>query len=197
MTAGQTDPVHNGHNFRHRIAVICLKLGIHGQEVPMRSGTTIARLFPHELQDEEAYILAPIRKGERIEQYETVRQRKDGRRVPCFNAAALSTGQKSPPRGRASPQGKGRTLQVHHKHLSFVKTQEKRQPWRSVWRLLGTRQLLTGIERGTNVASPCPNNEMEAWTQICRPASVRSPAINCSSEVPEASSVPSTGALSA
>jgi PAS domain S-box-containing protein len=44
-------------------------------------GQPITRLFPPELQDEEAGILARIRKGERVEHYETVRRRKDGRRV--------------------------------------------------------------------------------------------------------------------
>jgi PAS domain S-box-containing protein len=44
-------------------------------------GQPITILFPPELQDEEACILARIRRGERIEHYETVRRRKDGRRI--------------------------------------------------------------------------------------------------------------------
>ncbi len=41
-------------------------------------GKPITILMPLERQDEELGILAKIRKGERIEHYETVRQRKDG-----------------------------------------------------------------------------------------------------------------------
>src|SRR5262245_15757480 len=44
-------------------------------------GQPITILFPPELKDEEACILARIRRGERIEHYETVRQRKDGERL--------------------------------------------------------------------------------------------------------------------
>jgi len=44
-------------------------------------GQPITILFPPELRDEEACILARIRRGERIEHYETVRQRKDGKRI--------------------------------------------------------------------------------------------------------------------
>ena len=41
-------------------------------------GQPILRLIPSELQAEEAEILMRLRAGERIEHYETVRQRKDG-----------------------------------------------------------------------------------------------------------------------
>jgi PAS domain S-box-containing protein len=41
-------------------------------------GQSILRIIPPELQHEEAEILAKLRKGERIERYETVRCRKDG-----------------------------------------------------------------------------------------------------------------------
>ena len=44
-------------------------------------GRPISFLFPPELQDEEACILARIKRGEWIEHYETVRQRKDGKRI--------------------------------------------------------------------------------------------------------------------
>lgn len=44
-------------------------------------GQPITILFPSELKDEEAQILARIKRGERIEHYETVRQRKDGGRI--------------------------------------------------------------------------------------------------------------------
>jgi two-component system sensor kinase FixL len=44
-------------------------------------GQPILRLFPAEMAEEEAVILAQIRKGERIEPYETVRLHKDGRRL--------------------------------------------------------------------------------------------------------------------
>src|SRR6185312_17179005 len=41
-------------------------------------GKPIAILIPEDRQDEEPQILRRIRNGERIEHYETVRQRKDG-----------------------------------------------------------------------------------------------------------------------
>jgi PAS domain S-box-containing protein len=41
-------------------------------------GKPITILIPDELQDEEARILARIRRGERIDHFETVRRRKDG-----------------------------------------------------------------------------------------------------------------------
>ncbi len=44
-------------------------------------GKSITILIPHDRQDEEPEILARIRSGERIEHYETVRQRKDGNLV--------------------------------------------------------------------------------------------------------------------
>lgn len=44
-------------------------------------GTSIMRLIPDGLQDEEQQILSKLRRGERIEQYETVRVAKDGRKI--------------------------------------------------------------------------------------------------------------------
>src|SRR5580698_8297157 len=44
-------------------------------------GKPITILFPAELQDEESKILASIRRGESLDHYETVRQRKDGNRI--------------------------------------------------------------------------------------------------------------------
>lgn len=44
-------------------------------------GQSILRLLPPDRQDEEAEILARVRRGERIEHFETIRQRKDGRLV--------------------------------------------------------------------------------------------------------------------
>jgi PAS domain S-box-containing protein len=44
-------------------------------------GKPITILFPTELQDEEPKILASIRRGESLDHYETVRQRKDGSRI--------------------------------------------------------------------------------------------------------------------
>jgi PAS domain S-box-containing protein len=41
-------------------------------------GKTVTILIPADRQDEEPAILARIRRGERVEHYETVRQRKDG-----------------------------------------------------------------------------------------------------------------------
>jgi PAS domain S-box-containing protein len=45
-------------------------------------GHSIRRLIPDELQDEEDGVLSRIRRGERVENYETVRRRKDGARFP-------------------------------------------------------------------------------------------------------------------
>jgi PAS domain S-box-containing protein len=44
-------------------------------------GRSMALLLPPERPDEEAEILARIREGERLDHYETVRLRKDGRRI--------------------------------------------------------------------------------------------------------------------
>jgi len=44
-------------------------------------GQSITRVIPEELQHEETEILSKLRKGERIERYETVRVTKDGRRL--------------------------------------------------------------------------------------------------------------------
>jgi PAS domain S-box-containing protein len=44
-------------------------------------GQSIARLIPPERIEEEAQILARLRRGERVEPYETVRRRKDGRLI--------------------------------------------------------------------------------------------------------------------
>ena len=52
--------------------------GYRGSEI---IGKPITLLIPPDRQDEEAVILARIRRGERIEHYETVRQCKDGRLV--------------------------------------------------------------------------------------------------------------------
>jgi PAS domain S-box-containing protein len=62
-------------------------------------GKSITLLIPPERQDEEPNILARIKRGECLEHYETVRQRKDGRRVdisltvsPIMNAAGTVAG---------------------------------------------------------------------------------------------------------
>ncbi len=44
-------------------------------------GTSIMRLIPPDRQDEEADILSRIRRGERIDHFETIRVTKDGRRL--------------------------------------------------------------------------------------------------------------------
>ena len=44
-------------------------------------GKSIRMLIPAELQDEEDLVLGKIKKGERVDHYETVRQRKDGTRI--------------------------------------------------------------------------------------------------------------------
>ena len=45
-------------------------------------GKSITILIPAELQDEEPKILERIRRGDSLDHYETIRQRKDGSRVP-------------------------------------------------------------------------------------------------------------------
>jgi PAS domain S-box-containing protein len=52
-----------------------------GYETEEVVGKSITILIPPERLDEEKNILARIRRGERVDQYETVRQRKDGRRI--------------------------------------------------------------------------------------------------------------------
>jgi PAS domain S-box-containing protein len=52
-----------------------------GYEAEEVIGKPITILIPPERQDEEPSILARIKRGERIEPFETVRQRKDGQRV--------------------------------------------------------------------------------------------------------------------
>ena len=44
-------------------------------------GQSIRMLIPDELQSEEDMVLAKIRAGEKIDHYETIRQRKDGTRL--------------------------------------------------------------------------------------------------------------------
>jgi PAS domain S-box-containing protein/diguanylate cyclase (GGDEF)-like protein len=44
-------------------------------------GTSIMRLFPADLRDEEDHILGKINRGERVEQFESRRQTKDGRLI--------------------------------------------------------------------------------------------------------------------
>lgn len=62
-------------------------------------GHPMLMLFPPELQHEEADILARIRAGERIEHFETTRQRKDGKLIhisssmsPVLDGAGVVTG---------------------------------------------------------------------------------------------------------
>jgi PAS domain S-box-containing protein len=45
-------------------------------------GSPVLRIIPPELHDEETGILEKIRKGERIEHFDTLRVAKDGRRIP-------------------------------------------------------------------------------------------------------------------
>jgi PAS domain S-box-containing protein len=52
-----------------------------GYEAEEVVGKPITILIPPDRQDEEPSILERIRRGERLEYYETVRQRKDGRRI--------------------------------------------------------------------------------------------------------------------
>ena len=45
-------------------------------------GQSIRRIIPDDRQQEEDEVLSRIRRGERVEHYETIRQRKDGTLVP-------------------------------------------------------------------------------------------------------------------
>jgi PAS domain S-box-containing protein len=54
---------------------------IFGWEASEMIGQPILRIIPPELHDEEVEILARLRRGERIEHFDTVRFAKDGRRV--------------------------------------------------------------------------------------------------------------------
>jgi PAS domain S-box-containing protein len=54
---------------------------IFGYEPQEMIGQSILRLIPPELQGEEAEILAKLRRGERLEHFDTVRVAKDGRRI--------------------------------------------------------------------------------------------------------------------
>jgi PAS domain S-box-containing protein len=70
-----------------------------GYSAPEMVGNTIRVLIPHERQAEEDEILARIRRGERVEPFETVRIAKNGRRLyvsvtisPLRNAAGLIVG---------------------------------------------------------------------------------------------------------
>src|SRR5579862_5620731 len=44
-------------------------------------GRSIRMIIPPELQAEEDYVLSQLRRGEKIDHFETVRQTKDGRRL--------------------------------------------------------------------------------------------------------------------
>jgi PAS domain S-box-containing protein len=59
-------------------------------------GQPVTLLIPSDRQDEEPDILARIRRGERIEHYETIRQRKDGSQI----AISLSVSPMKDARGR-------------------------------------------------------------------------------------------------
>ena len=52
-----------------------------GYTVDEAIGRSIRMLIPDELQDEEDVVLAKIRAGDKVDHYETVRQRKDGTRL--------------------------------------------------------------------------------------------------------------------
>lgn len=55
---------------------------IFGYDADEMVGQSILRLIPEDLHHEEAFILAKIRRGERLEHFETTRIRKDGERFP-------------------------------------------------------------------------------------------------------------------
>jgi two-component system, LuxR family, sensor kinase FixL len=70
-----------------------------GYEADEMIGQPITHIIPPELHEEEKQILARLRRGERIQHYETVRLAKDGRRVdisltvsPLFNQSGKVVG---------------------------------------------------------------------------------------------------------
>jgi PAS domain S-box-containing protein len=54
---------------------------IFGYEAHEMIGQPVTRIIPPELREEEMWILARVRQGERLRHYETVRVAKDGRRI--------------------------------------------------------------------------------------------------------------------
>src|SRR5262249_3791915 len=54
---------------------------IFGYEAGEMIGQSIMKIIPPELEGEEKQIVAKLRRGERIDHYETIRIAKDGRRV--------------------------------------------------------------------------------------------------------------------
>src|SRR5262249_40145183 len=54
---------------------------IFGYEAEEMLGQSIKRIIPAELHGEEEQILAKLRRGERIEHFDTIRIAKDGRRI--------------------------------------------------------------------------------------------------------------------
>jgi PAS domain S-box-containing protein len=54
---------------------------IFGYEAEEMIGQSIMRLIPTDLQDEEKIIIGKIRRGERVDHFDTVRVAKDGRRI--------------------------------------------------------------------------------------------------------------------
>ncbi len=72
---------------------------IFGYSADEMIGCSIIQLLPPERLDEEAHILARLHRGERVEHYETVRRRKDGRLIdvsltisPIRNAEGVVVG---------------------------------------------------------------------------------------------------------
>lgn len=55
---------------------------IFGYSATEMVGQSIRRLIPADRQQEEDEVLARIRRGDRVEHYETIRQRKDGSQLP-------------------------------------------------------------------------------------------------------------------
>jgi PAS domain S-box-containing protein len=55
---------------------------IFGYQPDEMIGRSITTIIPPELQDEEREILAKLRRGERVDHFDTIRLTKDGRRVP-------------------------------------------------------------------------------------------------------------------
>lgn len=79
---------------------------IFGYEADEMIGASITWIIPDELRQEEEAILAQLRRGERIDHFETVRVAKDGRPLdmsltisPCATGPASSS---VPPRSRAT-----------------------------------------------------------------------------------------------
>ena len=72
---------HQGSGRHHHVVESRPPSGCSATRQEEAIGQSVRMLIPAELQDEEDTVLAKIRAGEKVDHYETVRQRKDGTRL--------------------------------------------------------------------------------------------------------------------